>query len=151
MAWARTARRGRSSGCSCSLFTARIFKQEFVRSSIYHGNAVFGLMHHNLLPLENFTESRLHFFAPAEWTVRLLLCPKYIMHWLFVVSYDTGWSNGILLRKLESFICCLRDLFLSSVWHLSNSIYATSISGVKSSWTILQFIDVPKRPGSVRI
>ena len=35
------------------------------------------------------------------------------------------------------FICCLIDLFLFLVWHLSSSIWNTSISGVKSCWTFL--------------
>ena len=49
-----------------------------------------------------------------------------------------AWSNGILLRNLKYFVRRLRDLFLVFlVRHLSNSIYNTSISGVKSSWTSL--------------
>ena len=53
-------------------------------------------------------------------------------------TYSTGWSNWILLRKLKHFICCLIvDIFLFLVWHPSNSIYNTSIAGVKSSWTSL--------------
>ena len=34
-------------------------------------------------------------------------------------------------------MCCLRDIFLCFVCHLSNSKYNTSISGVKYSWTSL--------------
>ena len=49
----------------------------------------------------------------------------------------TGWSNWVILRKLKYFTCCLRSLFLFLVCHLSNSIYNTSISGVKSSCTSL--------------
>ena len=44
----------------------------------------------------------------------------------------TGYSNWILLRKLKYFICCLKDLFLTLVWHLSNG-----ISGAKLSWSTL--------------
>ena len=41
------------------------------------------------------------------------------------------------LRNLKYFICCMRDRFSSLVWHLSNSTWTTSISGVISSWTSL--------------
>ena len=50
---------------------------------------------------------------------------------------STGWSNWILLREWKYVICCLRDLLLCFVCHLSNSKYNISISGVKSSWTSL--------------
>ena len=50
---------------------------------------------------------------------------------------STGWSNWVLLRKLKYFTCCSKDLYLFIVWHLSNSIWNTSISGVKSSWTTM--------------
>ena len=55
--------------------------------------------------------------------------------WQQLIS--TGWSNWILLQKLKYFICCLIDLLLFWVWHLSNSIWNrnTLISSVKSSWT----------------
>ena len=45
-----------------------------------------------------------------------------------------------LLRKLKyvSVICCLIDLFLFLVKHLSSSIWTTSISGVISSWTTIR-------------
>ena len=39
--------------------------------------------------------------------------------------------------KFKHFKCCLIDLSLILVWYLSNSIWNTSISGVKSSWTSL--------------
>ena len=45
-----------------------------------------------------------------------------------------------LIRKLKYFTCCLIDLFLFLAWHLSNSIWNTSISGVNSSWTSLYFL-----------
>ena len=47
---------------------------------------------------------------------------------------STGWSNWTLLRKLKYFMCCLIDLFLFLVWHLSNRVWKTSISGVKSTF-----------------
>ena len=49
----------------------------------------------------------------------------------------TGWANWTLLRKWKYFICCLKHLFLFLVGHHSNSIWNTSISGVKSSCTSL--------------
>ena len=58
-------------------------------------------------------------------------------HSLWFRRKCTGWYNWILLRKLKYFICCLRDVFLFLVWHLSNSIWPISIYGVKSSWTSL--------------
>ena len=42
---------------------------------------------------------------------------------------------------IEYFICCLRDVFLFLVWHLSNSISNTSVSGVKYRWTTLYKVD----------
>ena len=41
--------------------------------------------------------------------------------------------------KLKYCICWFRDIFLFLVCHLSNSIWNTSISGGKSSWTSLYF------------
>ena len=61
----------------------------------------------------------------------------------------TEWFNWILLRKLKYFICCRRDLFLFLVRHLSNSIWNTSISGVKSSRTTLYALCVSRCNGDV--
>ena len=38
------------------------------------------------------------------------------------------------------YVCCLRDIVLCLVWHLWSSIWNTSFSGVKSSWTSLYLV-----------
>ena len=57
--------------------------------------------------------------------------PHYLWH---------GRSNWIRYRILKYFICCLRDVIQTIVIDLSNSIYNTSISGVKFSWTTLYIV-----------
>ena len=41
-----------------------------------------------------------------------------------------------LTPEIEVFYMAFLDQFLLLVWHLSNSIWNTSISGVKSIWTL---------------
>ena len=63
--------------------------------------------------------------------------PTYTRMWYLKLEDFTGWPNRILDRKLKYSVCCLIELFLFLVWHLSKSIWTTSISGVKSSCTTL--------------
>ena len=67
-----------------------------------------------------FYPSQEKWLKSLNWLISLELLNSYCK--IVVMSRYTGWSNWTQLWKLKYFICCLIDLFLFLVWHLSNSI-----------------------------
>ena len=55
----------------------------------------------------------------------------------YLVEFITGWSNWILLRKLNYSICFFIDVIVKLERALSNSLQSTSVSCLTLFWTTL--------------
>ena len=96
------ARAGPFSGCS--LFTARIFKQEFVRPSIYHGERRHSrLMHHNrLLSMKKAWSSNLLLLASVEYVDVLYVSPSSLV--ITILPHLKQLSSTLVLSLSDFFL-----------------------------------------------
>ena len=84
------------------------FARRFITATPFSGSCII-----IFFLLENFTESRLHFFCPCRMdrsTVALSQVCMYIMHWLFVVCCVQGGPTGFYTENWS---------ILHAVWEIS--------------------------------